>query len=150
MVPVVVGIVALAVGIAAGFLIRKTMAASGCANGTGRRRGRVAVSGTASSRVRSVPSPDMERTFDGFGADAFAWFERLALDNTRAYFGATREAYEASVHGPLEARGSADPPLDAVLLTHAVVGRLSDHLWQRTSPSRSEVDHLVALCLRAT
>ena len=54
------------------------------------------------------------------------------------------------LHGPLEARGSADPPLDAVLLTHAVVGRLSDHLWQRTSPSRSEVDHLVALCLRAT
>ena len=51
----------------------------------------------------SVPSPAMERSFDGFGADAFAWFEGLARDNTRAYFGATREAYEASVRGPLEA-----------------------------------------------
>ena len=37
MVPVVVGIVALAVGIAAGFLIRKTMAASGCAEHRGAR-----------------------------------------------------------------------------------------------------------------
>jgi uncharacterized protein (DUF2461 family) len=45
----------------------------------------------------------MERSFDGFGADAFAWFERLARDNTRAYFGATREAYEASVRRALEA-----------------------------------------------
>ena len=45
----------------------------------------------------------MERSFDGFGADAFAWFEGLARDNTRAYFGATRETYEASVRGPLQA-----------------------------------------------
>ena len=57
----------------------------------------------ASWRVGPVRWPAMERSFDGFGPDAFAWFEGLARDNTRAYFGATRAAYEASVRGPLEA-----------------------------------------------
>jgi AcrR family transcriptional regulator len=49
---------------------------------------------------------------------------------------------------PLAALGSGDPVLDAALLTHAVVGRLSDHLWQRTVPSQAEIDHLVAFSLR--
>ena len=53
------------------------------------------------------------------------------------------------LEAPLEAQGSTDPTLDSNLLTHAVVGRLSDHLWQRTAPSRSEVDHLVAFCVGA-
>jgi AcrR family transcriptional regulator len=53
------------------------------------------------------------------------------------------------LHEPLAALGSADPGLDATLLTHAVVGSLSDHLWQRTTPSTAEVDHLMAFCFRA-
>jgi AcrR family transcriptional regulator len=53
------------------------------------------------------------------------------------------------LEAPLEAQGSTDPTLDSNLLTHAVVGRLSDHLWQRTAPSRAEVDHLVAFCVGA-
>jgi AcrR family transcriptional regulator len=53
------------------------------------------------------------------------------------------------LEAPLAQLGGADPELDAVLLTHAVVGRLSDHLWQRTTPTRAEQAHLVAFCLRS-
>ena len=53
------------------------------------------------------------------------------------------------LEAPLAELGSADPALDAALLTHAVVGRLSDHLWQRTAPTRTEQAHLVAFCLQA-
>jgi AcrR family transcriptional regulator len=45
--------------------------------------------------------------------------------------------------------GSRDPDLDASLAAHAVVGRLSDHLWQRTRPGRAETAHLVTFCQRA-
>ncbi len=48
---------------------------------------------------------------------------------------------------PLAELGSSHPELDALLLAHAVLGRLTDHLRQRTQPSRSEIDHLVELCL---
>ena len=58
-------------------------------------------------------------------------------------------ALAALLHGPLTELGSSDPELDAVLLTHATLGRLTDHLRQRTQPSRAEVDHLVEMCLRA-
>ena len=34
--------------------------------------------------------------------------------------------------------GSADPELDASLAAHAVVGKLSDYLWQRTTPAPAE------------
>jgi AcrR family transcriptional regulator len=53
------------------------------------------------------------------------------------------------LHEPLAALGSADPGLEATLVTHAAVGRLSDHLWQRTTPTVAEREHLVAFCLRA-
>ena len=37
--------------------------------------------------------------------------------------------------------------LDASLAAHAVVGTLSDHLWQRTRPTGAETDQIVAFCL---
>ena len=40
--------------------------------------------------------------FDGFGAGAVAWFQGLERDNTRAYFKATRPAFDAEVRGPFE------------------------------------------------
>ena len=43
--------------------------------------------------------------------------------------------------------GRAHPDLDASLAAHAVVGALSDHLWQRTRPTRDEIDHIVEFCL---
>lgn len=45
--------------------------------------------------------------------------------------------------------GSADPVLDASLGAHAIIGRLSDHLWLRERAARAEVDHLVAFCIGA-
>ena len=45
----------------------------------------------------------MPAHFEGFGLQAFAWFTGLEQDNTKAYFTATRELYEAEVRGGLEA-----------------------------------------------
>jgi AcrR family transcriptional regulator len=53
------------------------------------------------------------------------------------------------LHEPLAAAGSAAPELDASFVAHAVVGRLTDHLRQRTQPTPAEVDHVVALCAGA-
>ncbi len=55
----------------------------------------------------------------------------------------------ALLHEPLAELGSAYPELDGLLLAHATLGRLTDHLRLRTQPSRAEVDHLVEVCLRA-
>src|SRR6476659_10042888 len=40
--------------------------------------------------------------FSGFRPEAFAWFTELEADNTRAWFTAHREAYDAAVRGQLE------------------------------------------------
>jgi AcrR family transcriptional regulator len=50
----------------------------------------------------------------------------------------------------LLALGSSTAALDAALVTHAVLGRVADHLWQETHPAVEEVDHIVAFCLRTT
>jgi len=50
---------------------------------------------------------------------------------------------------PIAALGSARPELDASIVAHAVVGRLSELLWHRRRPEPDEVRHLVAFCLRA-
>lgn len=44
---------------------------------------------------------------------------------------------------PFTELGSEDPGLDATLTTNALVGRLTEHLWARSRPTRAEVDHLV-------
>lgn len=49
---------------------------------------------------------------------------------------------------PLAELGSDHPELHASLLAHAVVGRLSDHLWQRTRPTPKDIDQITAFCLR--
>ncbi len=53
------------------------------------------------------------------------------------------------LHAPFAALGSAVPELDASLVAHAIVGRLADHLWQHTRPTRAEIDHVVGFCLAA-
>src|SRR5436190_17702025 len=40
--------------------------------------------------------------FNGFPHEAFAWFEGLEADNSRAYFTAHRETYDRAVREPLE------------------------------------------------
>jgi uncharacterized protein (TIGR02453 family) len=41
--------------------------------------------------------------FKGIPADAFDFFEELAADNTKTWWTATKERYEANVKGPVEA-----------------------------------------------
>jgi uncharacterized protein (TIGR02453 family) len=43
------------------------------------------------------------RRFEGFPPEVCAWFEGLEADNTREYFAATRDFFERSVRGQLEA-----------------------------------------------
>ena len=52
------------------------------------------------------------------------------------------------LHRPFAELGSADPELDATLAAHAVLGTLSDHLWQRTEPAATEVEAVTDCCLR--
>ena len=51
------------------------------------------------------------------------------------------------LHQPFAELGSDDPTLAASFASHAVLGVLADHLWQRTRPGVEEVDRLVDLCL---
>jgi AcrR family transcriptional regulator len=53
------------------------------------------------------------------------------------------------LHAPFTALGSTTPELDATLVAHAVLGVLSDHLWQRTQSSRGELERIVAFCIDA-
>ena len=50
---------------------------------------------------------------------------------------------------PFAALGSADPDLDAELVTHAVVGLLADHLWRDERPTPAAVEHATRFCLAA-
>jgi uncharacterized protein (TIGR02453 family) len=45
----------------------------------------------------------MDAAFHGFGPEVFGWFDGLERDNSKAYFTATRELYEAEVRGGLQA-----------------------------------------------
>jgi AcrR family transcriptional regulator len=53
------------------------------------------------------------------------------------------------LRAPFAELGSDDPDLDAELAAHAVVGRLTDLLWGRRSPTRTETERLVRFCLAA-
>lgn len=52
------------------------------------------------------------------------------------------------LHEPFAELGSPEPEFDASLAAHATVGQLADHLWGRGQPSESDVDRIVAFCLR--
>jgi uncharacterized protein (TIGR02453 family) len=45
----------------------------------------------------------MDAAFHGFGPEVFGWFAGLERDNSKAYFTATRDLYEAEVRGGLQA-----------------------------------------------
>ena len=51
------------------------------------------------------------------------------------------------LHGPFAELGSPTPELDASLTAHAVLGTLSDHLWEQTRPTRRQVERIIAFCL---
>ena len=51
--------------------------------------------------------------FSGFGPGAVAWFEALAEDNSREYWAATRDAWQADVRTPLERLSASSRPAGA-------------------------------------
>lgn len=48
---------------------------------------------------------------------------------------------------PFAELSSANPDLAASLAAHAVVGQLSDYLWDQVRPSQAEIDQVVDVCL---
>jgi AcrR family transcriptional regulator len=48
---------------------------------------------------------------------------------------------------PFADLGCSDPDLDPSLAAHAVVGQLSEWLWERARPSRAAIDHVADVCL---
>jgi AcrR family transcriptional regulator len=50
---------------------------------------------------------------------------------------------------PFTELGSATPELDAELAAHAVLGKLSDYVWQQTEPSAAELQRITTFCLTA-
>jgi AcrR family transcriptional regulator len=55
----------------------------------------------------------------------------------------------ALLRKPFKDLGSHDPEMDASLAAHATVGKMSDYLWRRTTPTSEEVDRITEFCLRA-
>jgi AcrR family transcriptional regulator len=53
----------------------------------------------------------------------------------------------ALLHEPFSALGSLAPEMDASLVTHATLGKVSDYLWARQRPTREEVDHITEFCI---
>jgi hypothetical protein len=53
------------------------------------------------------------------------------------------------LHEPLAELGSTDPALDSELAAHAVVGKLSDYLWERVRPTPAAIDHVADWVLRS-
>jgi AcrR family transcriptional regulator len=57
------------------------------------------------------------------------------------------EPMAALMGAPLAELGSPDPGLDASLAAHAVLGKLSEYLWQRTRPTPAELDGMIRFCI---
>jgi AcrR family transcriptional regulator len=55
----------------------------------------------------------------------------------------------ALLHEPFAALGAGDPELAASFVAHAVLGTLSDHLWERTKPTPATTRRITDLCLAA-
>ena len=48
---------------------------------------------------------------------------------------------------PVRRAGQRGPDLDATLVAHAVVGMMSDHLWERSRPPQAAIGPLAEFCL---
>ncbi len=108
----------------------------------------------------SLPEKQVRRWVEGVLAQAadgeiasttlaVLWNAGTVADGLASGHSAMNPALAGLLVEPFVALGSADPERDAALCTHAVVGILSDHLWQRARPTSAEIDHVVDFCLRA-
>ncbi len=53
------------------------------------------------------------------------------------------------LHGPFALLGSPDPEMDASLVAHATLGKVSEYLWAGRTPGRAEIDRVVQFSLRS-
>lgn len=56
-------------------------------------------------------------------------------------------AIAALLHEPFAALGSTKPEMDASLVAHAILGKVSDYLWAAKRPTRDEMDHITRFCI---
>jgi AcrR family transcriptional regulator len=50
---------------------------------------------------------------------------------------------------PLAALGSNTPEMDASLVAHATLGKVSDYLWAGKRPTPAEIEHITEFCIGA-
>ena len=55
----------------------------------------------------------------------------------------------ALLRQPFAALGSSFPEMDASLVAHATLGKVSDYLWAGKRPTRDEIEHLTQFCINA-
>lgn len=79
---------------------------------------------------------------------AVLWNGARVVDDTRRRVFA-RELLADPLHEPLTRLGSEDPARDALLISHATLGRLEEFIWRRQSPTPIDIEHVVTFCLRA-
>jgi AcrR family transcriptional regulator len=104
---------------------------------------------TPEGRVRRWVEAVLAQTEDKTAATPFAvLWNGSDFDSGVAPRGGRANAPLASLlHEPLAELGSADPALHASLVAHAVLGKISDHLWARSRPTRGEREEIVRFCL---
>lgn len=93
---------------------------------------------TPEGQVRRWVAGVMSQTAEGTAAATRA----VLAFGSGPFDRASQAPVAALLHEPLAALGSPDPELAASLATHAVMGRLTDHLWAGTRPTRRELDRL--------
>lgn len=101
------------------------------------------------AKVRCWLDAMLGRTKGRHAADANAVFAISDSGNSGLATGdhAARLPLAELLHEPFRALGSADPVLDAELVTHAVSNRVAGHLRAGTTPTPPEAEHLLRFCL---
>jgi AcrR family transcriptional regulator len=81
---------------------------------------------------------------------AVLWNGRRVGDRSRPEVVTTYGALTGLLVDPLEALGSADPERDAAVICQATMGRMQEFLWQGITPTKTDIEHLVGFCARAS
>lgn len=105
---------------------------------------------TAADQVRCWLDGILERTTGDSAMQTLTLLNASSNFNTAIPTGAhevARLPFARLLHGPFTDLGSADPVLDAELVTHAVTNRVAGHLWTGTTPSEHERERLLTVCL---
>jgi len=111
---------------------------------------RMAQASTPEAKVRCWLDGILARTTGANAMQTLTLLNASSNFNTAIPTGAhevARLPFARLLHGPFADLGSADPALDAELVTHAVTNRVAGHLWTGTSPSEHERERLLTFCL---